>query len=394
MAMITCIYCEEQKPKAQFSNEHIWPLALGGDSLPDFWQTSEVCGRCNNLSGLFVDGAFVKSWIGSAERSTDAFYAESTPPSKLVLPLSYLGKVENVPIEEGLVAEFWTVACGSHIVHIRSDDKEELWDSYAGGDPRLTNRRNKAGNVYVVLTSKEPFWIITTLASVKSHFKKTNRFVVNMDIPQDWTAFSAIDLNDDIQARDMVTVGAIIDAGAKQCPLKSQIAMRADVGSRLLAKLGLAVGYQLLGKPFLETEYSKILRTAFREADYAKQKKSLVRGSGYLGQSLGKCVEQTLRFPGAWILLIWSVGESIGLHIITPLGKTMSVLVCDDPVLLTKLNKMYDDGVVWLALPALEIAVGPLALPSYIAHMIGEQAVPELTALEGKRVDFDSLPPC
>ena len=392
--MTTCIYCGEEKPREQFSNEHIWPQALGGDTLPAFWQTREVCGQCNNLSGLFVDGAFVKSWFGSVERSTDSFYAESKPPSKLVLPLSYLGKVEDVPIEEGLVAEFWTMPCGANIVHIRSDDKEELWGTYAGGDPRLANRRNKAGSVYLALTSEEPFWIVTTLVSVKSHFKKANRFVVNMEIPEGSTSFSTVDMNDEKQARDMVTVQAIIEAGAKQQSLRNSITVPVDVGNRLLAKLALAVGYQLLGKPFLETEYSKTLRTAFREADYEKRKKSLVRGSGYLGDMLGKSLEQLLRFPGAWVLLIWRFRECLGLHIITPSGKTMSVVVCDDPSLLEKLDEVYDDGVVWLSLPALETAIGPLEFPTYIAHQTGKRGLSTLTDLEEKRVAFDSLPPC
>ena len=251
--------------------------------------------------------------------------------------------------------------------------KKNCGDTYAGGDPRLANRRNKAGSVYLALTSEEPFWIVSTLASVKSHFKKASRFVVNMETPEGLTSFSAVDRNDENQARDMVTVQAIIEAGAKQQSLRGSFAVSVDVGNRLLAKLALAVGYQLLGKPFLETKYSKTLRTAFREADYEKRKKSLVRGSSYLGDSLDKSVEQLLQFPGAWVLLIWKTGESLGLHIVTPSGKTMSVVVCDDPMLLEKLDEVYDDGVVWLSLPVLETSIGPLEFPSYIAHQIGER---------------------
>jgi hypothetical protein len=60
--MKTCIYCGEDKGASEFSDEHIWPEALGGDHLPDFWRTDDVCEKCNNLSGLYVDGAFVKGW--------------------------------------------------------------------------------------------------------------------------------------------------------------------------------------------------------------------------------------------------------------------------------------------------------------------------------------------
>ena len=192
----------------------------------------------------------------------------------------------------------------------------------------------------------------------------------------------------------MDTVQAIIDVAAKRQRLRNRVTVSVDVGNRLLAKLGLAVGYQLLGKPFLETEYSKTLRTAFREANYEKRKKSLVRGSGYLGNSLGEALEQRLRFPGAWVLLTWRTGGCLGCHVITPSGKTMSVLVCDDPSLVEKIDEVYDDGVIWLTLPALETGIGPLAFPSYIGHQLGEQTLPMLAELEEKRVDFDSLPPC
>ena len=69
-------------------------------------------------------------------------------------------------------------------------------------------------------------------------------------------------------------------------------------------------------------------------------------------------------------------------------------MVCDDPILMEKLDEVYDEGVVWLTLPALETAIGPLEFSNYIAHKIGMQGLPILTELEEKRVDFDSLPPC
>ena len=54
----------------------------------------------------------------------------------------------------------------------------------------------------------------------------------------------------------------------------------------------------------------------------------------------------------------------------------MSVVVCDDPTVLEKLKEVYDDGVVWLCLPALETAIGPLEFPNYIAHQIGKGETP------------------
>jgi ribosomal protein L30 len=62
--MKTCIYCDREKADGDFSDEHIWPDALGGDFLPpEIWRTNDVCGQCNSLSGVFVDGSFIR--VGS-----------------------------------------------------------------------------------------------------------------------------------------------------------------------------------------------------------------------------------------------------------------------------------------------------------------------------------------
>lgn len=68
----TCYYCGLDKPRSDFSDEHVWPDALGGDPLPSFWRTAEVCQGCNSMSGVFVDGAFIRGWAGAAERGTGA----------------------------------------------------------------------------------------------------------------------------------------------------------------------------------------------------------------------------------------------------------------------------------------------------------------------------------
>jgi len=82
--MKTCIYCAMKNADDEFSDEHIWPDALGGDFLPaDVWRTNDVCRRCNSLSGVFVDGAFIRSWLGNAERSSGARDHPIPPPTEL-----------------------------------------------------------------------------------------------------------------------------------------------------------------------------------------------------------------------------------------------------------------------------------------------------------------------
>lgn len=146
--MKTCIYCGQDKPEEEFSDEHIWPDALGGDFLPPFWRTDDVCGKCNSASGVFVDGAFIKSFFVSAERSLDAL--DYLDPDKAIgiLPLSYLGTFQNIATQEGEVADFWVCAPGANIIHFRKASEEGIWDAYAGGDPRRQSKRSKAGRYW------------------------------------------------------------------------------------------------------------------------------------------------------------------------------------------------------------------------------------------------------
>ena len=121
--MKTCIYCGVCKPEGEFSDEHIWPDALGGDFLPQFWRTDDVCGKCNNISGVFVDGAFIKGPFIAGERSSDVLdYLIPDSPTGII-PLSYIGTIQNVACpQEGEVADFWVCAPGANVVHFRMAD--------------------------------------------------------------------------------------------------------------------------------------------------------------------------------------------------------------------------------------------------------------------------------
>jgi HNH endonuclease len=192
MFMKFCIYCGREKPDEDFYDiEHIWPEVLGGDHLSEFWRTDDVCGECNRLSGLFVDGSFIKSWLGAAERALGSReYLSPEHPGSAVLPLHYIGVLPNAPTLEDEVAEQWFGPCGAHILHIRPRDKEDLWASYSGGDPRL--RRSKAGRAYIARVSEEPFWMNVTFASFKAHFAKAQRFVLNQDVPPEWRSSPSV----------------------------------------------------------------------------------------------------------------------------------------------------------------------------------------------------------
>lgn len=344
------------------------------------------------MSGLFVDGAFIRSWMGKAELSRGSLEYLAGRPTSLAIPLDFLGPLQDIPVPKGHVAEYWAGPCGANIVHIRPDSGDEQWSGYAGGDPRA--KRSAAGRAYVALISEERLWIFVTLESFRRHFERAERYVVNMEVPTDWP-FKMPDRADPLQGEDMRTVDAVIAAGRAGTSIRVRPVIPFDLGNRMLAKLGLAVGYKLLGRDFLETDYAKTLRRGFREANMEKRRNIPVRGSGFLDQEGGLGgAEAVLAWPGGWVLIVKIVEEDLALSVISPSGRSMTVAVCDDPALISRLDGLYHDGVIWITVPAAQEAIGPISLAEYLAHRTGARAHPALTVLTSKRGDPRKLPPC
>ncbi|MEY9103791.1 hypothetical protein ABIA24_006764 [Sinorhizobium fredii] len=393
MADKFCVYCGLTKDAQEFSLEHIWPDALGGDFLEDFWKSDDICQKCNSMSGVFVDGAFIKSWMGASERAHGAReYLSLNSPSKGAFPLHYMGPLPDFETRPGEVVEFWMGPCGEQILHFRSEDKEALWASYAGGDPRKGSKKARWGRAYILLRSSDEFWNLVALSSFKHHFKGA-RYIANADFPEEWTAFEKPDPSDPVQGDDLKVLQAFIDKTHKREDIRAAVNVPYDLGNRFLAKVALAAGYQMLGKKFLETDYAKQLRFAFREADAVKRRNSKVRGAGYLQPSPMDAMSEVFAWPGAWVLLIIPVSGTLSLNVVTPAGKLMTILISDDTGLIAGIEKEAQDGLVWLTIPALGEAVGPMPLPDYLAHQLKNISVPALAALEAKRIDPASLPP-
>lgn len=390
--MKTCIYCGLDKSDDEFSDEHIWPDALGGDFLPTFWRTDDVCGPCNSMSGVFVDGAFIKSFFVANERSLDALdYLDPEKPTG-ILPLSYLGIIQNIATEEGEVADFWVCAPGANIIHFRKASEDTTWNAYAGGDPRRQSKRSKAGRVVVAFTSAEPYWIFTALASVKHHFAKAEKFVANLELPPEAKHFRELDPSDPQQAADLRFFEEFRANTARGDRLHNRIAIALGADSRFLAKLALAVGYKLFGARFLATPSGLNLRTAFREANPEKRRLIPIRGSGYLKSVNLGGIEERLRWPGGWVLLLLHHSNALSLTVQPPSGRSMVIQVTDDPELLETLGPEYRDGVAWLTVPQATKAVGPIPFPEYLAHQTGQLPHTELRALEALRGQRDRLP--
>jgi hypothetical protein len=389
-----CLYCDRIKSPLEFSLEHIWPDALGGDFLPELFQTRQVCERCNNLAGRFVDGAFLKSWFGMAERASGwEHYIDLNVDSRSIVSLNYMGPLADAPCSPEQICEMWIGPCGVHVIHFRDQDEEDTWHTYAGGDPVARARR--PGRVYISLTTKNVQWIALALRSIKAQFKKAKRYIVNAELPAQWAHFAqSVDRQDASQKDDLKVVEFVQDASKKGDYVRHNIKISAIADHRLLAKIALGLGFQILGPQFLSTGYSSNLRCAMWERDPIKRAQIPVRGVGFLNP-VDKEAYKLLAFPGAWIIHVKVADDFLALAVVTPAGNSFIMAISDTPDLWKgEQFNTYRDGEVFVVLPQLAKAIGPIPTATYLSHILRNHSYPELSAIEAKRMDRSSLPPC
>lgn len=183
----------------------------------------------------------------------------------------------------------------------------------------------------------------------------------------------------ELMARDKLKVSMLVDR---------------SLGGRFQAKLGLALGYALFGNDFGKTAYCATLRATFHEADPARLRTSKVRGTGILSDASLGGTENVLRRLGGWTLWLRRQKGEVLLTVISPSARPFTVVVCDDAKLTATLDPKYDEGLVWITVPAIDQAAGPIWMPDYAAHQLGNHSIAELAALAAHRTNPAQLPDC
>lgn len=384
-----CLYCDTDVPVGDISDEHIWPDALGGGALPRFWRT-KACAKCNNRSGVYVDGAFIKSWIGMAERTQEArrYLSVSDPLSTPIL-FSYMASLPDEALD-GETLDVWVLDCGSSALHFRPETSDEQFVTYAGGDPRVTAKKKSAGRAYLTVGSPVLFWQQVAVASFRKQFKKakpTAASVLDLSLVAE---LKQPDTRDPAVIDDLTRVHKVMTSGT----LRGQIVFDAMLGARFQAKLGLAVGHALFGNSFGATPYGAELRRLFRETDPEKMRSNIMRGSGIIADAPDPTIASMLCWPGGWLLLLKRQGDDLCLTIVSPSGRPFSVVVSDDVALTSTLDASYDDGLCWITVPPINQGVGPIGLPDLLAHRLGAMINQPLAQLEARQTDLRLLPEC
>jgi len=166
-----------------------------------------------------------------------------------------------------------------------------------------------------------------------------------------------------------------------------------DMEDRFLCKIALGFGFKFLGDDFLNSNYAMELQKALWEKDPCKRRQYKIHGTGFMHEK--NIVDDILSWEGGHVLLfkINNGKLSLALSIFGKFGGY--ILISDEPALLKNMKLPIDEeGSVFIIIPQRDICIGPISLPSYISHKVGNIKIEQLSKIESLKIDISKLPPC
>ena len=370
------------------SLEHIWPQSLGGTASPSLFQSHNVCKTCNDLAGLWIDGAFIKGWFVSNE-SAMASRLYFDPNSPGIAPLHYMGIDQKFPCEPKQVCERWVGQAGEHIYHIHPED-DDKWYGYAGGD--ILQRKADNGRAYLILTSQNAYWSLTALRSFIAHFKNSRLFCLTQvaGMPENLASSFVNNANaTPIETRETNWIKARPDDETHHM----RLSLRLDFSDRFLAKLSLGLGANIFSSDYLLSPYAEELRKLLWQRKPNANYTPSVRGTNLWQERNLEPLARFTGWPGAWTILLYGAQEGFLLYLSTPGERGMSMVISDDNSLWTAAEfNAYREGIMYFVIPERGVFIGPVPLPHYLAHRLGNFVDPQLASLEALRIDPTKLP--
>lgn len=365
-----CIYCCEYKEASVFTLEHVIPQFLGGAYAPDFLKTKDVCKKCNNDLGLFVDASFEKNWMVSnwLRQAAAAYY---NPKQPVGLPLICMGDSDLSPpdMPEGYVCELWLGPLGEQIYWLRPHD-ERLF-GFVGGNPRTA--KTVKTRAYFLFSERSHEDMLRSWLSFEQAFegrkvKKIMCTEIRGANPRD----IGFEEPDELDRKRIEYFNLQCSGGGERT---NRLSLNLRFDHRFLAKLAIGVSYCLFGPKALSTDYGlDLAKGLWSRGD---DKGSTVRGRPLFAKEMDRTFNDLIGFPNAVTLTILSTvdGVSLNLNICAQLNWTV---LCAPPEILTDEDRArIGEGKLLLLVRGLKKGVY-LDLQDYLAHKTGVAIISEL----------------
>lgn len=354
---LQCVYCGSFKEEHEFSGEHVIPEAIGGvfDTENPF-KLSEVCGRCNNIFGLFVDGPFLRNFFTKNDRADAAFRTVKLGPTT-VLPLRYLGRQHSLTHGTKL-CERWLGPTGDAIYHFHEPYPEKPNWSIAVGPPPGRRDLDKIdhGLVFFFLRSNNPEWLPAILRSLKEQFPTSPVFLGN-NVPAIASFFPSVPDN-------LADLYLAVKADWLKGGYGTLLPYDQHSGERFMAKVALGFGALFLDASFRTSDSAGLLRQYVREAEWKARSQLSLEAVPFFG--LDRKVSEALNWPGGHLLLLLPWLDRLFLYASFYGKQETAVVVSAEPEHWT--SRISESGRLYVIVPGLRKYVGPKTLSEFLAH--------------------------
>lgn len=371
--MRPCIYCRKPFPDNQFTLEHVIPQFLGGAQAPDELKTRDVCGKCNNDLGLFVDAAFEKDFLVYNHLKESA-YAFFDPEKPIALPLQCMGISDLKPpnMQEDEICESWLGPLGEQIYWIRPKDERMYW--YSGGNPRTVKKvQSRAYFMFSERSQKNVLisWLAFKDAFIDRRVKKIMCTKVEGADPKT-IGFSDPDETDNLR------IQYITYECRKGNERNNNISMYIYHDRRFMAKLALGISHVLFGSKIGNSGYAEELYKAlwYKEGNAEPN----VRYLGAFSNS-NNSLKEHYGIAGGVTITVLPIYEEVIVNL--NLNKKMNwMVVCTKLKYLTKEQiEKLGDGICIVLFKSLNKGLR-LTLPELINHNLGNLQNSDLAAIE------------
>lgn len=371
--MRKCIYCRIEKFRDEFSLEHVIPQFLGGSLAPDFLKTKDVCKKCNNDLGLFVDAAFSKDWVVYNQLSLLHYDFKSKEGGE-ALPLIYEGVINlDIPcMQHNEMCELWCGPNQDKILWIKNND--ERFVTFVGNNPR--NTKSKPSRAYHFHSQKMRGSLQKTITSIKSFeaFFKNKKVkkvtftpvsVIDKNRQETVTCYSSMDYVDERRLQFFQEKGFITNE-----KIHIKYSVNVNNSYRLMAKLALGISYCLLGQKGIEGKYAEELYKTlwYREGDLETGMNGY---DSFYSDDSDPVIENLMSNKGAVTISVMAIGRSLGVNLsIGRMHKTVKFFEMGDADLLPNILQNKGAGFVLILYPAINRMIYR-DLMDYIAYKSG-----------------------